>query len=163
MGEKLSQNAFSLVELMITIGIIALVAAAALGSVSAIQKSSRDTQRKADLNTIKSALQQYYANENHYPDSLVLTAGAAINSCTGLSGCTNPTRTYLSTTPKDPTGVAAYYYCSQTSVTNTAACSGGTSGQCHYYALCATLENPNSTTSCTCGGTTSGNVILNPL
>lgn len=162
MGEKLSQKAFSLVELMVTIGIIALVAAAALGSVSAIQKSSRDTQRKADLNTIKSALQQYYANENHFPDSLVLTAGTPINNCTGLTGCT-VNRTYLGTTPKDPTGVTAYYYCSQTSVTNTAACSGGTSGQCHYYALCATLENPSSITSCTCGGTTSGNVILSPL
>lgn len=156
---------FSLVELMVVIAIIGIVSAIAIGSIGAIQKNSRDTQRIADLSNLRSALQQFYADRHYYPDSLTLTGGAALTNCSGVAGCTTVTRTYLKNTPVDPvTGTTTpYRYCSQRSSTNTADCATSSNGQCHYYALCATLENPGTTATCSCAAPATGNYQVNPL
>ena len=161
MRVKIFSKGFSLVEIMITIAIIALIAAASLGSISSIQRTSRDTQRTADLNSIKSALQQYFANENHYPDSMTLTAGAALDNCTGLA--TPPcvvNRTYLKSTPKDPVGSVAYCYLALSNA-DPATTTCTTAGQCYYYKLFAKLENTTGTLSC--GAVSTYSLQLTPL
>lgn len=163
MNFKMRQRAFSLVELMVVVSIIAVVAGVGLVSVSRIQRSSRDTQRQSDLRAIQSALQQYYANEQHYPDSMALNGNAPLNNCTGLTGCT-PIRTYMQRTPTDPVAGTGdpYCYTATRSVTNTATCSGGTAGTCHYYELCARLENSSAAGGiCTCDA--QNNFEVNPL
>lgn len=52
---------FTLLELVVVIGIIALLISIATVSYSAAQKRTRDTRRKADLNAMKDALEQYYS------------------------------------------------------------------------------------------------------
>lgn len=145
--DRKTHRGFSLIELMVAIAIIAVISSVALSSFSAIQRQGRDTQRQSDLRALQLALQQYYANESHFPDALTLTSGAALTNCTGIvSGCT-VTRIYLGVTPADPvTGTGTpYCYTSLTSaLVGATACVTGQASEstCHYYALHAKLENP---------------------
>lgn len=167
MFKKLSQKAFSLIELMVVIGIVAIISAVSIGSLSVIQENSKDTQRQADLQVLKGALQQFYADQNFYPNSLILTGGATLDNCTGTTSGCSVTKTYLGTTPKDPVPGTSTPYCysAQYSVTDTTTCNGSNLGKCHFYNLCATMENPTAPVACTCpnGGGGSGNTKVSPL
>lgn len=160
-----TQGGFSLIELLVVISIIGLVTGVGASFVSSIQRNTRDAQREADLRVLQSALQQYYANENFYPDNLTvpLGNGSAITNCTGRSGvsCT-VTRTYLSQTPKDPVSNTTTPYCykAQVSIADGTSCTTGNSGKCHFYTLCANLENPSNASACSCGA---GNFSVTPL
>ena len=144
---RISQKAFSLVEIMVAIAIVAIIAAIGASSLSAIQKTGRDTQRQADLRAIQAALQQYYADVNKYPGAL--TSGSALNDCTGRTTdpvCV-PSKTYLSKVPADPFGVA-YYYRPVISATRIGDSCSATVGTCHYYLLCTKMESPPTGSSC---------------
>ncbi len=162
MNQKFSQKAFSLIEVLITISIIAVVATVILGSLSSVQRTGRDAQRQADLNSIKSALAQYYADVNRYPNELTeLGSGNALTNCSGRSLPCTVSRTYLSRVPKDPTGTAYYYRPFTDVIANACGMSGGAEvGICHKYVLCANLENPPSGSSCFSGGY---NFTMTPL
>lgn len=153
LNRKIGKNGFSLVELLVVISIIGLVTGIGASFVSSVQRNTRDAQREADLRILQSALQQYYANENHYPDSLILTNGSPLSS----SG-----RTYLQNTPKDPIlgTTTPYCYKSQKTITDTSSCDSLSTGKCHFYVLCATLENPGTPATCSCG---TGNFTVSPL
>lgn len=71
------KNAFTLLELLIVIGIIGILVALATVSYSATQKSSRDARRKQDMAAIQNAMEQYYSsNSFKYPvDCGVATIG----------------------------------------------------------------------------------------
>lgn len=161
--QKFFLQGFSLVELMVVIAIIGVVSAVGVTSISSIQESSRDTQRTSDLSTLKVALQRFYADKHYYPNSLDLAANGALTNCTGDTGCTTVTKVYLNKTPSDPTAgtTTPYRYCARANSTSISNCT--TAGQCHYYALCATLENPATTMTCTCDSPASGNYRVNPL
>jgi prepilin-type N-terminal cleavage/methylation domain-containing protein len=153
------QAAFSLIELLVAISIVAVITAVGINSFSGLQKSGRDTQRQADLRMLQSALQQYYANENHYPDTLVLTAGAALSA----SG-----RTYLQSTPKDPVAgtTTPYCYTSYLNVGRTdsaSTCTSSNSGLCHFYKLDAKLENGSGNITCTSSLVAGYNFEVTPL
>lgn len=154
---------FSLIELLVAIGIVGLISGIGLASTATIQKNARDAQRQADLRVIQSAIQQYYADNNHYPDDLngPLTNGTSITNCTGKVGCSVVTKTYLTTTPRDPVVGTTTPYCYRSQVANVTNqadpkygnCGGGSSGQCHFYQLCANLENPpGAAVGCSCSG-----------
>lgn len=159
-----TQKAFSLIELMVTISIVAVMAAVGLVTFSTVQRTGRDAQRKSDLRMLQSAIQQFYADFNHYPNVLTLTAGAPLNNCTG-EGCSSVTKTYLSTTPRDPISGTTDPYCYtsfQTSASGALSCAAANFGTCHYYELCARLENPSGTAAtCTCDA--QNNFRITPL
>lgn len=147
---------FSLFELLIAITIIAIIATVGFVSLGAIQKNSRDAQRQSDLRSIQSALQQYYADNSFFPDTLPeITNGNPLTNCSG-QGCAG-SKTYLSKTPKDPNSPTTNYcYTSlptATTVTGTDDCSDGSPDKCHFYELCAKFEGTSGSAACACSGT----------
>lgn len=58
---------FTLVELLVVISIIAILAVVGITVFSGVQKSARDTKRRADLKAIAMALEIYKSSNNIYP------------------------------------------------------------------------------------------------
>lgn len=105
---------FTLLELLIVIVIIGVLAILIVPNLISGPARARDSQRKADLRAIKTALESYYNDQNSYPVTLdVLTQGAA---------------PYIKTLPTDPKTKAAYVYTT-------------TGNPPSSYVLKATLEN----------------------
>ena len=122
------RKAFTLIELLIVIAIIALLTALSLFALQEARKSARDTKRKADLETIRGALEMYRSDCSVYPDPDGDHVPSSIVGCNG--------EVYIQTTPTDSTSPRAYYY--------------GLAGL--TYELCAALEGNVDTLPTDCGG-----------
>lgn len=109
------KNGFTLLELLVVIGIIGILVALATVSYSATQKGARDSKRKQDLIAIQNALEQYYSATSYkYPNS--------------GSSC-SPAVSYMSNAwPKDPDGTAYSESCPDGIV----------------YCVCAEMDSLNS-------------------
>jgi len=99
--------AFTLVELLVVISIIALMSTIAVVATSSAQINARNTRRKADAVQISKALELYYADNSSYPN----TGGAMENNCPGSGysdtdpGSWIPGLTsggYMAKLPRDP-------------------------------------------------------------
>lgn len=126
---------FTLLELLIVIGIIGVMVALATVAYSTTQISGRNSRRKQDLIAIQNALEQYYsANTFRYP----------VGACTAAS-------TYLkSAWPVDPSSTT----------TTVVQYSGYNSCLVASYCICATMEGTSGTagnsSSTSCNFTTGG-------
>jgi prepilin-type N-terminal cleavage/methylation domain-containing protein len=66
----LRSQAFTLLELLISIAIIGILISAGVASYSVAQKKARDSRRMSDMKAVQSAFEQYYAaNDGKYPDT----------------------------------------------------------------------------------------------
>jgi prepilin-type N-terminal cleavage/methylation domain-containing protein len=110
---------FTLVELLVTITIIAILASIGLNTYSSAQKKSRDAKRKAHLKQLTDALESYYNDHEQYPDdSSGNILGCGVNAeeeCTyGTSVFSNttpdPNTIYMIQMPADPSIGSTYYY-----------------------------------------------------
>jgi prepilin-type N-terminal cleavage/methylation domain-containing protein len=104
MNQK-NKNGFTLIESMVVVAIIGTLATIVLvAMVSGIRKS-RDSQRKKDIATIVSAMEQYREKNGCYPSN---TNSGIITSAGTLARTLFP---FLQITPQDPThdGVTYYY------------------------------------------------------
>lgn len=61
------KNAFTLIEIMIVIGIVGMLAAATTIAYGNHLQSTRDAKRKLDLEEIRIALEKHRTNESQYP------------------------------------------------------------------------------------------------
>ena len=140
------RNGFTLIELLVVMSIIALLLALSAFGIVGARESTRDAQRKADLETIRSALEFYRADCNKYP-TLVTAAsfyGTYGSSFEGSDGGCSATSTYLSKVPQDPKGRNYMYQTNASGLT---------------YTLCAGLETVTSQDSTNCGTTSCGSGI----
>lgn len=124
----MKHKAFTLLELLVVIGIIGIIMALATVAYSTTQRGGRDAKRKQDLVAVQNALEQYYsANGYQYP-----------------AGECNLAASYLkSNWPTDPSNGEQY--------TGVTACATDS------YCICVDLESDtggNSGASCDFGSGT---------
>lgn len=146
---------FTLIELLITISIIAILSAIAFGLFTTAIEKSRDAKRQSDLRTIQSALEQYFADQGYYPQSLVFGRSLEFGG-----------RKYINTLPNDPIVPPNYCYkplrVLQECALVTPDCDNAVlANRCVNYCLFAKLENPAPGTD-KCGTTEDYNLIVRP-
>lgn len=159
MRQKYSISGFTLIELLVTITIVGIVFGFLVTSASSVRQRSRDAQRQSDLQNIKSALQQYYSDQNFYPSYNPPAGGTRfdltqdLTNRVGYFSATLPTgKNYLAPVPKDPTIGTTTPYCYRSFSDSTLAngnCTNALASECHYYLLCANVEGVgNTSTQC---------------
>jgi prepilin-type N-terminal cleavage/methylation domain-containing protein len=134
-----AKRAFTLIELLIVITIIAIMIGAATYSWNNARVKGRDGKRKTDLKAVQQALELYFQNNGKYPFA---SSGQIQCNVTGDSNSRDwgtkffcdPSDgaevTYMQQLPKDPAyqSTKGYYYV-------------GSSSPYLYYILGAELEN----------------------
>ncbi|RJP46338.1 MAG: prepilin-type N-terminal cleavage/methylation domain-containing protein [Armatimonadetes bacterium] len=152
-----NSRGFTLVELMVAVGIIAILSLVSISTYSGLQKGTRDSKRQSDLRVIQSALEQYRADQGFYPSNMEFfgsSFGYYLNNSVGLYNLTgNPSppgpasrKIYLQNIPLDPRNVSPYIYAYVAlPIDGVDACDNETVF-CTNYCLFARLEG-NTTTS----------------
>lgn len=137
---------FTLIELLIVVAIIGVLTTLLMANFIGIRQRARDTQRKADLRQIQSALELYRADKGVYPPTVSFPACG--------SSLIDGTNIYMQKVPCDPLNSGKYVYTYLSSNGNT-------------YSLYSCLENTNdsqkdttnNSTYCN-GGTTNWSFTL---
>lgn len=100
------KKAFTLLEMLIVLGIIAIILSVLTVSFATTQKKSRDAKRKGDLKSIQNGLEQYYATCGYvYPTN-------ASGSTLGTSVACGASPAIISIIPVDPREPTPYTYTS---------------------------------------------------
>ena len=76
----MKNKAFTLLELLVVIGIIAVLVSLATVAYSSAQKGSRDSRRQSDMKSIQSALEVYYSENTYVYPATCSDAGTYIKS-----------------------------------------------------------------------------------
>jgi len=109
-----AKRAFTLIELLIVITIIAIMIGAATYSWNNARMKGRDGKRKTDLKAVQQALEMYFQTNGKYPDSsaaglIRCNVGTSADLSWGsLFSCNSIT--YMQQLPKDPVSTNSYYY-----------------------------------------------------
>ncbi|EKD45826.1 MAG: hypothetical protein ACD_69C00120G0001, partial [uncultured bacterium] len=116
----INHQGMTVIEILVVVAIIAVLAMMVMFGFSRQMSKARDTHRKDDLFKIQVAFEDYYNDNNCYPELAIL------ENCGG--GELSP---YLREIPCDPETNEPYIYFSL----------GG--NQCHGYRVLVALENIN--------------------
>lgn len=98
------KKGFTLIELLIVIAIIGIMVALILPNLAGARERARDSRRKADLNSVQTALRLYYNDTQSFPASL--TWNSSLKSLDNVT-------TYMALLPTDPsssTTIKLYTY-----------------------------------------------------
>lgn len=124
-------------ELLISVSIISILVAIGIASYTTLNKQSRDTKRKGDLEQLRSALEMFRADKGYYPS----LGNGSFADTSGLSGDLVPS--YIALIPPDPLAGQSYMYKATNPPTPP-------DGNFYGYCLNAKLEAENPTdSSCT--------------
>ena len=94
---NLIKKGFTLIELLIVIAIIGIMVALILPNLAGARERARDARRKADLNSVQTALRLYYNDNQEFPASL--TWNGSLKSTDNIT-------TYMALLPIDPSSSA---------------------------------------------------------
>jgi prepilin-type N-terminal cleavage/methylation domain-containing protein len=115
MSNKSKQKAFTLLELLVVMAIMALLVGLGLRTFGTVQQKSRDGRRKQELQSISKSLELYYNDFKHYPLSFggkIMGCGAgAAEECAwgGVWQNSSNQTMYMSILPQDPGGNQYFY------------------------------------------------------
>lgn len=102
----MKKNGFTLIEILVSATIVAVMAVVGVASYTSINQRSRNAKRKSDLEQVRSALEMYRVDTGSYPG----TTSTWSQMSTELSVLIP---TYMPSIPDDPkptTGHQYYYY-----------------------------------------------------
>lgn len=122
-------KAFTLVELILVMALLAILTVLLIGNLNSSLKKGRDAQRKNDLAQLQRALELYYEDNKGYPS---FTSIFGKKLCQDLT-CVVGEAGYMVKTPNDP-NTASYQYIYYPAPT-------GSSGKSSYYYLYSYIEN----------------------
>lgn len=114
-----SKKGFTLVELLVVMGIIGILASLAVGNFRTTQMRGRDAQRKSDLKQISNALELFYADYGRYPTvssgkmlacNYVPATGSGTVCNWGASSFSDGKTVYFKLLPADPSSGRTYTY-----------------------------------------------------
>ena len=107
-GEVFKKTGFTLVELLVVISIISILTVVTVGSFVESQKKSRDSARKANLKSLSTALNQYYADKGYFPCGVGTTC---INGLIATEGeFSSGGIVYMKKVPSDKTSIKQIVY-----------------------------------------------------
>lgn len=132
------QGGFTLLELLIVIVIIGILALLIIPNITSAPKKARDTKRKTDITTVRKGLEEYFVNNNVYPDS----------TGNGLADLTVGSAPIIKTLPVDPKNGSPAQY----TYTYISANANST------YTLTACLENDQDNGANVITGTNAGGI-----
>lgn len=122
---------FTLLELLISMIIIAILAGLISGSFFSSLKKGRDARRKSDLQQIQRALELFYEDKRAYPDFSLGFGSMALCETQSAASCGSE-KTYMQLIPADPQNTTcSYYYVHETSPNG------------EGYSLYSSIENSN--------------------
>lgn len=136
----INKKGFTLIEVILVLGIIGLFMALSTAAFMNARKSARDAKRKTDLEQIRGALETYKADNNVYPGMYSvpsLTDGTAVDTGAVYASYLS---SYMASAPTDPVSTMQYKYIP--------------SGYGYY--ICASLETGSSAYATGCGTNTCG-------
>jgi prepilin-type N-terminal cleavage/methylation domain-containing protein len=113
-------SGFSLVEVLVTVAIIALLTAVALPQYIAYRAQAVDAQMKDDLKSAALAMESYFSDKKIYPTSVAEIVGTGFNQTQGVAltiDLTSPS-TYTLTAAKPSGSQASFSYDSSTGAIN---------------------------------------------
>jgi len=117
------KRGFTIIEILVVIGIIAVLTVIIFPSINNIRAKNRDAERVADLASIQLGLSMYYNQHSAYP--------ANLNILTNSS----PTKYLTTDSITPPNSYDTYHYVPLTRYPNT---------RCTYYHLGTKLELPSA-------------------
>jgi type II secretion system protein G len=134
----MKKSGFTLIELLVVISIIGILVGLSVFGLQGARETSRDAKRKSDVELIRSGLEIYKSDCNHYPiqngDPSTVFGSSLVGD--GLVSSCPATNTYINQVPTDPTSPNLHYRYSSDGVT---------------YEVCASLEKVPATGTVTCG------------
>lgn len=78
-----AKKAFTLLELLVAMAIIAILISLAIFGILQVQKNSRDTQRRKALEDVNIGIQSFYSKYGQYPDDITFNVNEAVLSGAG--------------------------------------------------------------------------------
>lgn len=161
---KKNQKGFTLLELLVVIGIIGLLASILVINLTSARRRARDTKRIADIRNLQTASEDFYGKKGKYPAliSEMVTDGQIPNwplDPLAPSGTTCTVNSdlcywYASYTPSGALGPQSYHYGASLEDTGSALlnqdrdCNSTSGAGCPYVAAYATPFNGTDATGC---------------
>ena len=114
------QKGFTLLELLVVIGIIGLLASILVVNLTGTRRRARDTKRVADIRSMQTAVEDYYGKNGKYPGVISdLVSGGQISSWpldplalsgTSCTGNSDSCYWYAHFTPSGALGPQSYHF-----------------------------------------------------
>lgn len=125
-----AKTGFTFIELLVSITIAAVLASIGLASYSSTNKRSRDTRRKADIESIRSGLEIYRSEVGSYP--ALSTNGSGCLTATEISNLGTIYLKPIPDDPKDDGSTYCYKYTRTSTTTYTMSCNLESGDPCSY-------------------------------